>query len=318
MSSLSGATYYRAYGLTIESELRFPELAAIPETTPDVTVRYGTVPERLDKPTITGLKFQATVDQVLIRTYRIAKILVSRGETALIQPRSGSREGDVRSLMLGWGLGALLHQRNILPLHASAISLGDDCIAFCAPSGTGKSSIAQIFVQRGYPLLDDNVVAVDFVDGEPRVHPGSQVIKLPGEVLEKAGHSFPPPGSYLPALGKYAMNARQGLSNHSQPLKRIYVLTRGETKADILMPMTGARKFDCLMKNVFCLRFVRGTERLSRQFRMVESITARMPVMEVSLPDWPTPYDRAADLIERDFSQHGRQPENQPGDKAFQ
>jgi hypothetical protein len=301
VSDPSGVFFYRAYGLIIESQLVCPDLVPVSDTTPDVVVSYGNVPDQLENIQVAGWKFQANADQVLIKTDRIASILVSQGKRVVIEPKAGAGEDDVRALLLGWGMGALLHQRNVLPLHGSAISVGDECVTFCAPSGTGKSSMATLFVKRGYRLLDDNIVAIDYLDGAYMVHPGSPVIKLPDDVLQKPDYSFVTPGPFLPALRKYPMRIRQDYSSHPQLLKKIYILTRGEAKAHALMPLAGRIEFDYLMKNVFCLRFLQGMDKLSHQFRTLESIAARTPVMEVRLPDWPMPYDHVADLVEQDF-----------------
>jgi hypothetical protein len=110
VSNPSGASYYRAHALIIESDLVCPELVAVSDTTPDVVVRFGSVPDQLEKAITAGSKFQANEDQVLINTDGIAGMRVSRGKRIVIQPRAGAQEGDVRSLFLGWCMGALLHQ----------------------------------------------------------------------------------------------------------------------------------------------------------------------------------------------------------------
>ena len=47
-------------------------------------------------------------------------------------------EGDVRAYLLGTAIGALLHQRGLLPLHASAVEVNGRAVAFIAPAGHGK------------------------------------------------------------------------------------------------------------------------------------------------------------------------------------
>ena len=60
-------------------------------------------------------------------------------------------------------LAAALHG---LPLvHASAVALGGRALAFVAPSGTGKTSVAAHLVARGASLLTDDALAVEPVPG---------------------------------------------------------------------------------------------------------------------------------------------------------
>jgi hypothetical protein len=82
--------------------------------------------------------------------------------------------------------------------------------------------MATLFVKRGYWLLDDNIVAIEHVDGKYMVHPGSQVIKLPDVVLQKPEYSFVTPGPFLPALRKYAMNVRRDLLISHSPQENLH------------------------------------------------------------------------------------------------
>lgn len=302
MSDGDGVFHYRVYGLNLEAQFACPELIAVSDVTPDVVVSRGSVPDHLENMRAAGWKFQANADHVLIKTDRIADILVSQGKRIVIQPKADASEEEVRALFLGWGIGALLHQRSMLPLHGSVISLGDECVVFCAPSGTGKSSLAARFVKRGYRLLDDNIAAIARVDGACQVYPGYPMLKLPDDVHQKPEYSFGTPGSFLPALGKYALRVCHDRLAHPQPLKKIYILTHGEPTARALAPLNGGAKFHSLMQNVFCAQFLQGMDKLAHQFRAIESLAARTPVLQVRLPDWPTPYNDIADVLESDFS----------------
>jgi len=61
---------------------------------------------------------------------------------------------------MGSAMGALLHQRNILALHAGTIAVNGGSVIFCGPSGIGKSTLAAGFRRRGYP----NVAGDDVFD----------------------------------------------------------------------------------------------------------------------------------------------------------
>ncbi|MBI4789683.1 MAG: hypothetical protein HY782_21850 [Chloroflexi bacterium] len=293
---------YRAYGLIFESQFECPELVAVSDGQPDVFVAEGHVPEQLENPTRAGFKFQARADQLLIKTNYIANILISQGNRITIQPKAGAHPDNVRALFLGWGIAALLHQRNTLPLHGSVVNVGDECVAFCAPSGTGKSSLAALFVNRGYALLDDNIVAIVPSDSGHGVYPGCPVIKLPDDVVRRPDYAFVTPGRYQSALRKFPMSVCQELPARPQPLKKIYILTRGRRPDFALKPLNGGAKFRSLMKNVFCSQFLHGMGKLSDQFRNIESLAANTPMAEVRLPDWPTPYEHVAQLLEQDFT----------------
>lgn len=294
---------YRIYGLILESELACPGFATVSEAkkaNTDVFVKIGDVPDELENAKASGFKFQANPDHILTKGIR-ARMLVSKGSQVTIQPAEGTHEDVIRSLFMAWGLGALLHQRNIFPLHGSVISLGNACVAFCAPSGTGKSSLSALFVKRGYTLLDDNIAAIRCIDGEYMVYPGAPVIKFPRDVLEKSGDSFTSLGTFQPFMDKYAVVVRQDFPVNPQPLKKVYVLTRSGQPGFALTPLNGAARFDSLMKNTFCPQFLRGMNKFPQHFSTVRSLANQIPMVGVQLPDWPTPYADVADVLEQDF-----------------
>lgn len=57
-------------------------------------------------------------------------------------------------------------------LHASAVALGGAAVAFTAPSGAGKSSLAAHLVAAGATFLTDDVLAVEARNGVVEAHPG--------------------------------------------------------------------------------------------------------------------------------------------------
>jgi hypothetical protein len=84
-------------------------------------------------------------------------------------------------------MGALLHQRGLLPLHANVIEWNGRAFAFAGPSGAGKSTLAARLQQMGYALLSDDLCAVGWEAGEPRAFPGVPRVKLWSDALQELG-----------------------------------------------------------------------------------------------------------------------------------
>jgi hypothetical protein len=68
--------------------------------------------------------------------------------------------------------------------HASAVALRGRAIAFIAPSGTGKTSLAAQLTARGARLLTDDVLALECRDGTVLAHPGVPMANIASEQLE--------------------------------------------------------------------------------------------------------------------------------------
>jgi hypothetical protein len=74
-----------------------------------------------------------------------------------IWPDTSSLE-ETCTYLLGPILGLLLRLRGITCLHASAINLKGQCVAFLGPAGAGKSTTAAAFARQGYPVISDDIV----------------------------------------------------------------------------------------------------------------------------------------------------------------
>ncbi len=280
------STYlYRCYGLTILSEIHCPELEeSSPGQEPDVRIKLAPVPESLLNPRYTGYKCEADDSSLLIRTDRFAKLLITGGNQILVQEREGAHDYEIRTLLLGWGLGALLHQRGIFPLHASAVGMDQGCLAFCAPSGAGKSTLAYAFLKRGYRLLDDNIAALKPGLKTPMVFPGNPEVKLWGNDLGDLTHESSRLRPLLRESGKFALKARDHFQRDPQPLIRIYMISRGGSPTPRITRLKGREAFQALSENTFCARFLRGMGQPAKHFDMLVRLADQVPVFKLEFP----------------------------------
>lgn len=98
-------------------------------------------------------------------------------------PIPGSDRELVRVDILGRVLAVATHERGILCLHGSAVSVGGQGIAFLAPKGSGKSTLALTLAAHGARLLTDDTLPVDPVRGEAR--PGVHSVRLWNDAAER-------------------------------------------------------------------------------------------------------------------------------------
>lgn len=120
--------------------------------------------------------------------------------------------------------------QGILALHASAIVTERGAVGFLSHSGNGKSSLAARLVVDGYPLLTDDILAVELQGGDFVAHPGYPYLKLwPPEAEHFLGH-FEDLEQVHPELSKrWVPIGGKGLGTFcesTQRLNRLYVLER--------------------------------------------------------------------------------------------
>jgi energy-coupling factor transporter ATP-binding protein EcfA2 len=163
--------YYWAYGLTIRSEIFFPELMPFdPTESVDITLNVGKVP------THEGER-QGSVNQKYFIDDFYYKLIVpgiatywaEGGSNIIIEKFEDVDEREVRLYCLSNVFAALLNQRKIFPLHAASIKIKDHLVLICGPSGSGKSTLLASLLSKGYKIFSDDV-CVPFVTSSDKVH----------------------------------------------------------------------------------------------------------------------------------------------------
>ncbi len=125
--------------------------------------------------------------------------------------------------LIGVVLPLALHQRGAWCVHASAVRMGNAVIAFVAPRGTGKSTIAAACIQVGCTLVADDVVVLNAAHTGITVTPTGVPLRLRAETARAVGaHS-----DDTDLWGKVRVGGR--IADETLPLAAIYVL----------QPMTG-------------------------------------------------------------------------------
>lgn len=175
------------WGITFDSEIDLPGPRA--DGTVDVSIRYGTVPDTIPEPRSEGAAYQAKPGAFLSRAPGVGSYLVEGGATITVQPAPGADEGAVRLLLLGTPMGALLHQRELVPLHASAIEVDGRAVLFAGASATGKSATAAAFHDLGHRVIADDICAVSADgDGSIRAETGPNELLLWRDNLALSNH----------------------------------------------------------------------------------------------------------------------------------
>jgi hypothetical protein len=125
-------------------------------------------------------------DRLLLRVPGIARYLLCDGRAIVYEPAPHADLGDVAAFLTGAAFGILMHQRGLVVLHASSVEVGGAAVLFLGSSGAGKSTLAAALVQRGYPLVTDDVcVVADDGGGAPQVWPDARLPKLWRNAIER-------------------------------------------------------------------------------------------------------------------------------------
>jgi hypothetical protein len=122
-------------------------------------------------------------------------------------------------------------QRGRLVLHASAVAIDGQAVAFLGDSGWGKSTTAAALHARGHPLVADDVAVVEPGEGRPVVVPAFPRLRLWPDAAAEIGLDPAALPRVHSSIEKRAHRIADGFADEPLPLGQIYVLAEGPALA---------------------------------------------------------------------------------------
>jgi len=278
--------YYKAHGLSLKSIIKFPELIEGSNDF-DVTIQYGEVDYSSKKIIAKGVfriasHYILTEESVFLIWNGIDICEINSCEI-IVNPGTDIEENFLRALILGPGLGILLHQRGRLVLHASAVNINDGAVAFMGHNGAGKSTTTVSFLQNHHPLVTDDIMSIEFREGVPLVFPGFPRIKLWPESMGENLESFPI-HSELRKRSCVVNNFHDQLIK----LKHVYVIENSEKTT--LKPLSPQEALIELIRNSYCANIFQDSDQaanLGEYAKIVKTVSIKQLNIEKDLDKIP-------------------------------
>jgi hypothetical protein len=192
---------------------------------------------------------------------------------------------DTATYLLGPTLGMVLRLRGTSCLHASAVNIDGKAVVFVGPSGSGKSSLAAAFVQRGFRVLSDDVVALTNHGSMVMVEPAYPRVRLwPASVAGLFGSPEALP-RLTPSWDKrfLDLSGPDGLFQRDPlPLGAIYLLGQRSPNAMPRVECVSLRDgLLGLLANTYANHFPSASLR-SKEFDLLSALSNTIPVRQVS------------------------------------
>lgn len=287
-----------AYGLCFESELAIPEMPpADPERDPDVTIKLGSVPDHLDAPNLATDVVEATPDDLLLRITDVGRFRVTRGSSVIVESLPGTTEHDLRVFLLGTCVGALLHQRGALVLHASGVGTESGAVLFAGQSKAGKSTILGELLRRGFDMVVDDVAGI-FPEGDGLVlQPSYPRTRVWADTARRLGVETEGLQRTRPHMDKYERQIDGRFWNRPSPIRKIYHLAGAHGDELTVRQVPQMLVVPLVVNNTYRQRFLDGFDMRSRHFELASRIARSVPVAQVVRPVDSYSLDEMADTI---------------------
>lgn len=274
---------YRLFGLRVRSEVQLPELfPATGIVGPDVSIRLGSIAGDVGP-----FGIEQHGDALLLTVPGIARYRVRKGAEILIDPVADTPERNVRLYLLGSAFGLLLHQRGSLPLHANAVEIDGQAVAFMGASGAGKSTLAAWFHDHGHKVIADDICVVGFDGkGEPHVAPGLPRLRLWKEALEASGRltsDYDRAWEGSEEWDKFEVPLSAGLvADGERAFAAIYLLQSADEFE--IKKLTGARAAQALIENTYRGRTIVAAAGPRLHWEACMRVAEQVPVFELRRP----------------------------------
>ena len=264
---------YRAFGLVILSEFPVLQITEAEEQEP-VDVRI--VNRDLTEYRIEEIDFQADESTMQLHVPAVADFRVTNGNCIEVDPDPVCTASHLAVYLMGSCMGAVLHQRGILPLHGSCVTDGTHSILITGNSGAGKSTMASEFLRHGWQLLTDDVSAILNIEDCPLVQSSYPSQKLWSDSLEHYKSNSDQIHSLYQKEDrkKYGVHVLDRFYEGTAPLSMIVRLIPADADTQV-GPLEGIAKVDQLFRNTY-RRYMIAEKNRQRHFQQCVTLSEKV------------------------------------------
>ncbi len=251
---------YSAFGLNIRSQVPFMDVADSAQGT-DVDILLDVLPDHwLEDPRAAAGFVEVEGETIWFVWADLGVMRIHDGRQITLHPVPHAQRSLIHQAVQSAGLGLILHQRNMLTLHASAVAIDDVAVAFVGYKGAGKSTTAAALYGQGHALVTDDLLVLEPNEsGEMIAYPGIPQLRLWPEAVTASLDEDP---ERLPknseASVKRLRDTPQQFARVPLPLKRIYVLDfhEDETAGISISPMVPRDACIEMIRHAYALHYL--------------------------------------------------------------
>ncbi len=265
----------------------------------DVNVTFGPLPA----PTAECLRakphFAMYADgTAILRSPHGIRMLIDNGRMLRIELPEGVDARLVHSWLIGPGLGLIMHQRGLPPLHACAVSRDGLAVAVAGDSGAGKSTTARALMQRGHDLIAEDQAIID--PAEAMLFPGVPDLRLWAVAAQRFGEPTDEHTRVGMHEDKFTISSsRERFDRTPRPLAALFVLSSEPADLPMSTRLRAGPAAHALHRHIYRQRLATFMGRGAEMFGWATALAARVPVYAVRRPDDLSRLDELAAHIEQ-------------------
>ena len=288
------------YGLGVIANRTIPGVPASTITSEDVRISFGSLPAWLPEVSASQIETSYVADyksecgDPALRVFRVLDGRYYRfcyaDRTEFLIDEAGTEVWarwsdpltleDTATYLLGPVMGFVMLLRGIVCLHASAVAIGNEAIALVGPAGSGKSTTAAAFANRGYGILAEDVVTLDDRQDHFLVRPGYPCIRLwPASVKALYGSETHLP-KLTPNWDKCYLELSHGFQTQPLRLAAIYLLGERQDDGAVIETVDRAKGLMSLVANTYATKLMDKQMR-AREFELLTRVLSNVRLRRV-------------------------------------
>lgn len=286
MISTSKKTIYKAFGLNIFSEIPLPELPELSvQENIEVFITINDLSRIWKKKAVHPYSVIVEENCVLFQIPDLAVFQINDGKEIIVSPIVDANVDQIRLYILGSCMGALLMQRNIYPLHGSAVAIDGKAYVFIGDSGAGKSTLAAALLKRGYKLLSDDVIPLTLSEERiPIVTPSYPQQKLWQESLNEFGMDKKDYKPIYQREDKYLVPLSSDFFDQTLPLAGVFEIEKTSNDDVSLAPIHGLEQLSLLFEHTYRHVFLAPLGLLEWHFDFSTKIAEKINIFRIKRP----------------------------------
>ncbi len=250
----------------------------------DINIEQTLVKREVSAPLFNDGIYSLNQNEFSMDVQGVAWFYASGGNFISLVVYPGAERSSVELYLNGSVYGAILHQRQIMPLHGSCFLYNAMGVMICGDTGAGKSSLTASFCLDGAAFLTDDVSPLFINEGLPYVWAVSDRIKLWADTLKQLGRDEVGLQSIEPEAGKFYY-PMDGATGNMFRLNRIYILEISEADGVEFEELAGSSKFTAVRNEIYRPEYLQGMpENEPVYFKTLVDICNKVNVFRVRRP----------------------------------
>lgn len=243
------------------------------------------LPALYKDPIIGKHRWSANENELTFQIENVASYKIQNGAEVYVCPYPISDTDSIQLFLNGSVLGAVLHQRGIMPFHGSSFIFKDLGVLICGNSGVGKSSVVAAFCQDEGRLVNDDITPICFDNERIMMVPLSTKVKLWDDTISLLQLDKTDLKKIRPSLNKYYIPEITREENIQPLLHTLIVLrTHNQNNFEIKRPQ-GIERFNCLRRNIYRKIYLKGMPHTEKKyFKQLLTATNLLNVVVVFRP----------------------------------